>query len=75
MTAALSRLRACRVPGETADARQALEQLRPVCPVCKRRFDAVRPGQRFDRPGCRAVAHEREQVERYSAPDLFSRTR
>ncbi len=45
-----------RVPGETADARQALAQLLPRCPGCGRPFVPTRPRQRCCRPSCRRLA-------------------
>ena len=48
-----------RMVGETGDARRALQQLRPRCPTCGRRFEPCRRSQRFDRPSCR-VRFERQ---------------
>jgi hypothetical protein len=49
------------------DAREALEQLLPVCPGCSCRFEPCRAGQVHCRPSCRLLDTRRGDQAR----DLF----
>jgi hypothetical protein len=51
------------------DAQEALEQLRPVCPGCGRRFDPTNDRQVHCRPSCRTAKHEPDLLD--VGPDAF----